>query len=161
MIGVCFVCSGNVCRSPTAEGIMQDLVERAGLADRVLVDSAGTAAFQIGGPPDPRSQATARARGLELKSRGRCFELGDFDEFDYILAMDGSNLAAICSLTGDPQRLERVYLLRDFEPQGPGGLGVPDPYRGGERGFEEVFEICEAACRGLLDHLLERHGLGG
>ena len=159
VISVCFVCLGNICRSPTAEGIFLHLVAREGLAERVWADSAGTAAYSIGEPADPRSRETAHARGVELTSRGRQFEHADFENFDYVVAMDGANEAAIRAMTRDPERLAKVHLLRDFDPEAQRESDVPDPYSGGPSGFDDVFDLIEAACRGLLDHLVQRHRL--
>jgi protein-tyrosine phosphatase len=152
MIRLCFVCLGNICRSPTAEGIMLHLIERAGLNDRIAVESAGTAAYHVGERPDPRSLATASAHGVHLPSRARRFERKDFARFDYVLAMDADNLRALRELAPAEAR-DKVRLLRSFDPQSPPGAAVPDPYYGAGDGFERVFEICEAACRGLLEAL--------
>lgn len=153
MIRLCFVCLGNICRSPTAEGIMLHLVRDAGLADHFSIDSAGTSAYHVDEPPDPRSFATAKARGVHLPSRARQFVRVDFERFDYVLAMDQQNHVNLRRLTPDPAAHAKVHLLRRFDPRTPGGADVPDPYYGGADGFEQVFDICEAACRGLLREL--------
>ncbi len=158
MVRVCFVCLGNICRSPTAEGVMRHLLEKRRLAQVVEVDSAGTGAYHVGEPPDRRSAATASKRGIELGGRARQFVVGDFERFDYVLAMDTENLGNLVAIVPD-RHAERVHLLRDFDPDSPPGSSVPDPYYGGDRGFEEVVDLCLAACGGLLDHLVERHGL--
>lgn len=153
MTSVCFVCLGNICRSPTAEGIFAELVREAGLEGRILVDSAGTNAYAVGEPADRRSRETALARGVELASRGRRFEHTDLDVFDYVVAMDRQNLAALHSLTRDGARRDKIHLLRDFDPDAQPGSDVPDPYSGGPDGFDRVFDQIEAACRGLLAQL--------
>jgi len=159
MIRVCFVCLGNICRSPTAEGVMKTLVREAGLEDRIEVDSAGTAAYHEGEHPDPRSREEAARRGVALESRARQFTARDFSRFHYVLAMDGQNLADLTALSVDRSDVDKLSLLRRFEPGGPSDPHVPDPYYGGEDGFAEVFEICEAACRGLLAHIADENAL--
>ncbi len=154
-IGICFVCSGNICRSPTAEGIMKHLVEEARLGDRFSIESAGTSAHFEGGPRDRRSESTANSRGISLEGRARQFRREDFARFDYVLAMDERNRADLVALAERAEDRAKVALLLDFDPNGS-EKSVPDPYRGGERGFEEVFERCEVACRGLMAVLLGR-----
>ena len=132
---------------------MQGLVAKAGLLDEVELDSAGTAGWHVGNRADPRARQVARSRGLQLTSRARRFEPGDFDRFDYILAMDRSNLRDLRRLARTDAERDRVSLLRDFDSAIPAGAEVPDPYYGGEDGFEDVFDICQAACTGLLDAL--------
>lgn len=151
-----FVCLGNICRSPTAEGIMRALVTERGLGDRVVVDSAGTGGWHIGEPPDRRAQAAARARGLDIGGlRGRRVERRDFGRFDLLLAMDRENLAVLSSLAPDDEARARARLLREFDPEAvaTGDLEVPDPYYGGDDGFGRVYDAIERACRGLLDRL--------
>jgi protein-tyrosine phosphatase len=153
MVRLCFVCLGNICRSPTAEGVMLHLIAQAGLSDRIRAESAGTADYHVGEPPDPRSLATARARGVQLPSLARRFEREDFARFDYVLAADTDNLRRLHALAPDQAARAKVHLLRSFDPDSPRGAAVPDPYYGEGDGFERVFEICEAACRGLLEHI--------
>ncbi len=153
MTRVCFVCLGNICRSPTAEGVMRHLVQEAGLGDEIAVESAGTGAWHVGEPPDARATAAAARRGIRLHGQARRFEPGDFARFDYVLAMDRSNRAALMRLAGDGPELRKVALLRDFDPGAPFDAEVPDPYYGGPDGFETVLDVCEQACRGLLEHL--------
>lgn len=152
-IGVCFVCLGNICRSPTAEGIFLSQVRAAGLASRVRVDSAGTAAFHVGNPADARSAAAAHARGVALPSRARRFERADFESFDFVIAMDRANQSDLLALAADADAQDKVRLLRSFDPAAPHDAEVPDPYYGGPSGFEHVFDLCEVACRGLLAHV--------
>lgn len=153
MIRVCFVCLGNICRSPTAEGILLHLVKEAGLSDQFQIDSAGTGGYHVGEEPDPRSLATARARGVHLPSRARKFQASDFARFDYVLAMDVENQRHLLALAPDDAARARVHLLRSFDADSPKGAGVPDPYFGEGDGFEQVFDICHAACRGFLTHV--------
>jgi len=158
MVSVCFVCLGNICRSPTAEGIFLHLVREAGLHSRIEVDSAGTAGYHTGEPADRRSAATAQARGITLPSRARQFKRADFARFDYVLAMDSDNAARLRQLAPTPEHAARVQMLREYEPDAT-SLDVPDPYYGGQHGFNDVFDMCEAACRGLLEHIRREHGL--
>lgn len=157
MIRVCFVCLGNICRSPTAEGIMQALVSEAGLDAMIEVDSAGTDAHHIGERADARSRRTAKSRGIELHSRGRKFEVEDFECFDYVLAMDHENLERLHARARDAAGRKKTVLLRSFD--GEPDEAVPDPYYGGPSGFEDVFDICDRSCRGLLEHVRRTHGL--
>lgn len=158
MVRVCFVCLGNICRSPTAEGVMQALVEDAGLTEHIELDSAGTGAYHVGEPPDRRSTAAARQRGIQLRGRARQFEVSDFEDFDYIVAMDAANYRDLRTLCRSDRDAEKLSLLRDFDPESPRGSGVPDPYYGGARGFDDVLDICEAGCRHLLERLRRTHG---
>jgi protein-tyrosine phosphatase len=156
-IRICFVCLGNICRSPTAEGVMRGLVEEAGLAQRIEIDSAGTSSFHVGECSDSRSREAAAARGIRLDSRSRQFEADDFARFDYVLAMDVDNQRDLLALALDPAHRSRVTLLRGYAPGRDSDLDVPDPYYGGEHGFDRVLDICQASCRGLLEHILARH----
>jgi len=156
MIHVCFVCLGNICRSPTAEGVMRRLLAERGLADQIAVDSAGTSAYHVGDPPDRRSTATAARRGTTLSGASRQVTLADFDHFDHIIAMDGQNLSALHRMVRSPADREKLSLLRSFDPESPPHAEVPDPYYGGPDGFDIVLDICEAGCVGLLDHLQQQ-----
>jgi protein-tyrosine phosphatase len=158
MLKICFVCLGNICRSPTAEGVMQKLLADAGLADRVAVDSAGTAGYHSGEQADRRSRAAAKARGIELTSRARRFETADWGRFDYVLAMDADNHSDLADQAPAEHR-HKLFLLREFDPKKSKDLDVPDPYYGGSSGFETVLDICDAACRGFLAHIKREHGL--
>lgn len=138
---------------------MRHLVEAAGLEGEIGLDSAGTASYHAGSAPDRRSAETALTRGIELRGRARGFEAEDFDEFDYVIAIDRDNLRALQSLTRARGKLAKLHLLRDFDAESPRGSDVPDPYYGGPRGFDIVFDLCEAGCRGLLDQICRDHGL--
>jgi protein-tyrosine phosphatase len=152
---VLFVCLGNICRSPTAEGVMRALVREAGLQDEIELDSAGTGAWHLGSPPDPRAVAAARARGIALEGSARQVTRDDLDDFDFVLAMDRSNLRELRQLGRGERGRAEVRLLRECDPAsaGSGDLDVPDPYYGAPDGFDEVLDIVQAACRGLLAEL--------
>lgn len=152
-IRILFVCLGNICRSPTAEGIMLHLVKERQLEQLITVDSAGTSGYHIGEPANFYSQKTANTKGIQLPSRSRKFTKEDFDRFDYILAIDKSNLKDIRDLQTTEQ--QNVYLFRSFDREAPQNADVPDPYYGGEEGFENVFAICYRACEGLLQHIVQ------
>lgn len=137
---------------------MKHLVSKAGLEDKIEVDSSGTSAWHVGESPDRRSAATARKRGVALVGHSRQFAAMDLDDFDYNLAVDGSTYQKLLRLTESREQKSRVYLLRDFDEDSPVDSDVPDPYYGGPRGFDIVFEVCEAACRGLLDHIRRENG---
>jgi protein-tyrosine phosphatase len=141
---------GNICRSPTAEGVMRELVRREGLEDWITLDSAGTGGWHVGDPPDARATATARARGIVLEGAARRVRASDFDDFDLLLAMDRSNLRDLHRLAPDEEAAGRLRLLREFDPAAGADLDVPDPYYGGPGGFEEVLDMAQAACTGLL-----------
>src|SRR5581483_3589095 len=150
---ICFVCLGNICRSPTAEAVMRHLVRQAGLTDRISVESAGTGDWHVGHPRDRRSRSVGEARGIPLTGVARQFTAADFDDYDHVLAMDRSNRDDLLAMGRDARDRAKVRLLRSFDPSAPPDAEVPDPYYGGPRGFDEVFDICERACRGLLAQL--------
>jgi len=157
-VKILFVCMGNICRSPTAQGIFRKLVQEAGLESRIEIDSAGTHAYHVGEPPDPRAQETALRRGIQMHDlRARRARPEDFEEFDYILAMDQDNYHALSAICPEGRGLERrLMLLMDFAPQ-MRVREVPDPYYGASGGFETVFDLVEAAALGLLDDIRRRH----
>ncbi len=138
---------------------MRGLVRDAGLGRGIVIGSAGTGAWHVGELPDPRTRAAASARGLELTSKARLFVQADFDRFDYMLAMDLSNLQTLQRMARTSHERSKIHLLRSFDPTAPAQAEVPDPYYGGPGGFDEVLDMCERACRGLLAHLHAQHAL--
>jgi protein-tyrosine phosphatase len=148
-----FVCLGNICRSPTAEGVMRHLLAAEGLADSVEIESAGTGDWHVGHAPDHRSAGAAAGRGIELAGEARQVAAADFEAFDLILAMDRSNHDELLALAPDEEARERVHLLREYDPEAVAAdeLEVPDPYYGGADGFENVLDVVTRACQGLLD----------
>lgn len=149
---VLFVCTGNICRSPTADGVFRKMVAEAGLEGRVIVDSAGVSGWHAGEEPDQRTQAAAKKRGYDLKNlRARAVQPDDYQKFDLLLAMDRGHEEALLTNAPDPAR-ERVRLFMSFAPQSV-AREVPDPYYGGAGGFEHVLDLIEAACRGLMIHV--------
>jgi len=154
-IRVLFVCMGNICRSPTAEGVFRHLVEEQGLGEKIIIDSAGTHDYHIGDAPDARSQAAAARRGYDLsRLRARQVLREDFRAFDYILAMDEANLGLLQQQCPDDCR-ERLKLFLEFADDG-GLREVPDPYYGGAQGFERVLDLVEHAARGLLRDITKK-----
>ena len=149
---VLFVCLGNICRSPLAEGVFRSLVRAQDLESRYLVDSAGTGAWHAGEAPDERSAAVARRNGVVLTGRARQVEAPDFEDFDHVIAMDRQNLLELRTLARSHGGETQLHLLRDFDPE-PGDGQVPDPYYGGPDGFERMYVMINRACEALLDHL--------
>jgi protein-tyrosine phosphatase len=149
---VVFVCLGNICRSPTAEGTMRALVREAGMEGQIELDSAGTGSWHVGSAPDERATAAASGRGIALEGAARQVSAADFDDFNLMIAMDSANLSDLRDLASDDRRREKVRLLREFDPASAdtGDLDVPDPYYGPGDGFERVLDMVEASCRGLL-----------
>ena len=155
MTSVLFVCLGNICRSPTAEGVFRQLLEQEGVADTIRVDSAGTGAWHVGEAPDARAQAAALERGVDLSAlRARQACASDYLHFDHILAMDESNLADLAAQC-PAQHRSKLRLFLEFAPHAE-EREVPDPYFGGDDGFGHVLDLVEAASRGLLAHLRSR-----
>jgi len=143
---------GNICRSPTAEAVFRAKVEAAGLAQQILIDSVGTHDYHVGNPPDLRTQRAAKTRGYDLSAlRGRQVEVADFTRFDYVLAMDNDNMAILYRLCPRPQR-ERLGMFLEYASKHR-EREVPDPYYGGENGFERVLDMVEDASEGLLLHI--------
>lgn len=158
-IRVCFVCSGNICRSPTAEGVFKKLVSDAGLGHAFHVESAGIGSWHVGERPDPRTLRAAEARGYRLESRAQHWKARDFDRFDHVVAMDRSHMDSLVRMATTDAMRAKISLARDHVPGGPRGEDVPDPYYGELEGFDEVVDICVEACRALLASLRERHAL--
>ena len=151
---VLFVCMGNICRSPTAEGVFRHIADQSELADTIETDSAGTHAYHIGEPPDRRAQSTAVSRGVDISDlRARRVSHTDFELFDYIIAMDRDNLSGLLDLCPNQHR-DKVRLFLSFAEQLT-ETEVPDPYYGGKQGFERVFDMVEAAAIGLLEEIKE------
>lgn len=150
-VSVLFVCLGNICRSPLAEGVFRALAAEADLGDRFRIDSAGTGAYHVGEAPDARSVAVAHDHGVHLTGLARQVTSKDLLAFDWVIAMDASNRRNLEALAG-PEGRRRIRLLRDFDPEGP-GADVPDPYYGGPEGFQNVYRIVDRACRNLLKEL--------
>jgi len=153
MTRVLFVCLGNICRSPTAEAVMRGLVAERGLADEIEVDSAGIGDWHIGKGPDERAVAAGARRGIELVGTARQISREDFERFDWIIAMDNRNIGSLQDLAaGDPD-IPEPQLLRSFDPEAvaAGELEVPDPYYGGEDHFDNVVDLVQRGCEGLLD----------
>jgi len=151
-IGVLFVCLGNICRSPTAHGVMLNRIEQAGLSDKLFIDSCGTGSWHVGSPPDERTVKTAKQFGYDLSPlRARKLSASDFSDFDYILAMDARNLAdVIKNAPGNYSGTIKLFL--DYAKE-IDETEVPDPYYGGEEGFLRVINMIEKACDGLIEEL--------
>jgi protein-tyrosine phosphatase len=155
MVRVLFVCLGNICRSPLAQGVFENAVRREGLEDEVFVDSAGTGSWHVGHPPDERAQRSASLRGLDLSTqRARRVTLDDCQSFDYVLTMDEENYQAVAALCREGGAEVRPFL--DYAPERPESE-VPDPFYGGPEGFEHVLDLVEEASEGLLEDIRRRH----
>lgn len=159
MIGVLFVCLGNICRSPAAEGAFKRLVERDGLQDKFFIDSAGTIDRHQGELPDSRMRTRAKERGLNLSSRSRPLVDEDFDKFDYIIVMDKANHRDVCKRDAKGHYKEKVRLMMEFAPDSS-LQEVPDPYFGGIEGFNQVLDMVESAGEGLLKSIKQQKALG-
>jgi protein-tyrosine phosphatase len=157
-VKVLFVCLGNICRSPLAEAIFKDRIAKVGLSGRIEADSCGTSNYHIGGMPDPRTIVNARQNGISIDHCGRQLTLEDLAEFDYILAMDNSNLKNIMKIHGAGQFAHKISLMREYDPLAR-GAEVPDPYFGGEQGFQDVFEMLDRTMDNFIAHLREAHKL--
>ena len=154
-VSVVFVCMGNICRSPTAEGVFRHVVKQKDMSDVIRVDSAGTHAYHIGESPDPRSQSTAKLYGIDLSSQcARQITAEDFETFDYIIAMDTDNFENLKLVANDTAQLSRLHLFMSFA-KGWDNSEVPDPYYGGGNGFERVFDMVQSASEGLIEHILK------
>ncbi|MCP4409012.1 MAG: low molecular weight phosphotyrosine protein phosphatase [Gammaproteobacteria bacterium] len=158
MVKVLFICMGNICRSPTSQGVFEKLVDEASLSDVIYADSAGTHAYHVDEPPDKRAQAAAKNRGYNLsRQRARRASTLDFEEFDYVVAMDYHNLDHLYEVC-PPGYERKIKLFMDFASN-RGEQEVPDPYYGGRRGFERVLDFVEEAARGLLADIRKNHQL--
>lgn len=162
-VSVLFVCLGNICRSPLAEGVFRHLADEAGVAERYRIDSAGTGGWHAGEPPDRRSAEVARKNGIHLTGSARKVSPDDLLAFDYIVAMDAQNLRDLREMAsaGVPAKASEedakvqasIRLMREFDAEAAGDLDVPDPYYGGPDGFDRVFEMVDRSCRSLLAKL--------
>jgi protein-tyrosine phosphatase len=157
-IGVLFVCLGNICRSPLAEGVFAEVVRRAGLEAMFDVDSAGTSNYHRGEAPDPRTVETAARRGVTLSHAARQITGADLHRFEYVVVMDEPNLMKVRRLAATIRPDAELHLLRAFDEEAVDEWEVPDPYFGGADGFEDVHEMVERSCRGLLRHIREERG---
>ncbi|MFO8037706.1 MAG: low molecular weight protein-tyrosine-phosphatase [Anaerolineales bacterium] len=156
---ICFVCLGNIVRSPLAEHMFNHLAEEMGVDGKYEVDSAGTSAYHVGEAPDARMRQVAREQGLMYTGRARQFQKRDFDRCDLIVAMDMENRRVLESMAATPAQKSKIRLMREFDPQGGPDEPVPDPYYGGAEGFRRVYDIVERSVRGLLEALESGQGV--
>lgn len=154
-----FVCLGNICRSPAAQGVMQRLVDERGLTDRFYIDSAGMGGWHVGDLPDKRMRVHARLRGYELTHRARKVRFSDFDDFDLIVGMDASNVDELCSMAATIEQQDKVVMMGEYIRQFPHYDYVPDPYYEGSEGFELVLDLLEDACENLLNGIIEQNNI--
>lgn len=153
MIKICFVCLGNICRSPLAEGVFKHLVKEAGRAAEFHIESAGTGGWHAGEAPDLRSQRVALGHGFRLESHAQQFRADDFARFDWVLALDGEIASDLRYLAPSEADRAKIHLLREYDPEAKGNLDVPDPYYGGLEDFERVYAMVARGCEGLLQEL--------
>ncbi len=158
-IRLLFVCLGNICRSPAAEGIMAGIVEKNDLQDIIEVDSAGTSGWHEGDLPDERMRSHGEKRGYDFCSRARKFRRSDFDDFDYIIVMDQNNYTTVKSMASSPEQADKIHLMTDYAVQYSSLDEIPDPYYGGSSGFELVLDLLEDACEGLLQSIKKDYSL--
>ena len=156
MILILFVCMGNICRSPSAEAVMNSIIEKEGLSDKIRCDSAGTISYHVGETADERMIRHASKRGYDLTSIARQVQHMDLEQFDYIIAMDDENLDNLLSLDREGKYKNKISKMTDYS-RNYDANEVPDPYYGGPQGFEYVLDLLEDACAGLLDHILKEH----
>ena len=157
MKSILFVCLGNICRSPAAEGIMRHLVEIHGMQHDIKVDSAGIGSWHVGDLPDPRMRAHGKKHGYLFTSRARQFVVEDFDRYQLIVAMDQENVMDLKSKSRTPYDKAKIVCMADYLRHHPMHKTVPDPYYGGEQGFELVIDLLEDACQGLLESLMKKN----
>lgn len=153
---IMFVCTGNICRSPLAEAVFEQLAAEAGLGDQFRVESSGTTAYHVGQAADDRMRSVAASHGVQIQNRSKQLTAADLEEYDLVLAMDRSNLHEIHYIAESAGLLEKVKLFREFDPHGGPEAEVPDPYYGGRSGFERVFEMVDRTSRRLLNELRDR-----
>ena len=150
---ICFVCQGNIIRSPLAENMFRYLTEKRGFSEKYQLSSAGTSAYHVGEAPDRRMRQVAAEHGFEYSGRARQFWREDLNDYDLIIVMDKNNRRIIESMAQDKIHSKKIHMMREFDPQGNGDLDVPDPYYGGVEGFEETYQIVKRSCEGLLENL--------
>jgi protein-tyrosine phosphatase len=153
IVEVCFVCLGNICRSPLAQGVFEFLVAEKGLKEKIKISSAGTGNWHVGKSPDSRMQTTAKKYNIHMKSRARQFQPDDFDRMDLVLAMDRANRDELKRMCPSPAAEKKLRLFRSFDPESKGDQDVPDPYYGGGEGFETVFQIVHRTCPEILKYI--------
>lgn len=158
-IRLLFVCLGNICRSPAAEGIMATVVQKYDLQDIIEVDSAGTSGWHEGELPDERMRSHGERRGYNFSSRARKFKRTDLEEFDYILVMDRQNFANVKALATSPDQVNKIHMITEFSQQYTSHDHIPDPYYGDASGFELVLDLLEDACEGLLQAIKRKFSL--
>lgn len=158
MIRICFVCLGNICRSPMAEGVFKHLADEAGLGDRFHIESAALGPWHVGELADSRARQTAAAHGVRLDGTAQQVKPKDFARFDLLIAMDDENVTALRRLAPAERDRQKIRLLREFDPEANGDTSIPDPYYGTRRDFEEVYQMVERSSRGLLEEI-KRQGL--
>ena len=156
IVTINFVCLGNICRSPLAQGVFQDLLNREKLDQKIFISSAGTGNWHIGNLPDERMRQTAQSKGIKLESRAQQFQSKDFNRFNLILAMDHSNLIRLSEIAPSTLPPDKLMLFRYFDPESNEDQDVPDPYYGGAKGFEEVYSMVKRTCPPLLDYIKSR-----
>lgn len=150
---ILFICLGNICRSPAAEGNMLHIVEKHGMEKEFRIDSAGVGGWHTGQLPDRRMRSHGAQHGYDFSSRARQFSRSDFGRFDHIIVMDHENYADITAMAQTPEEHRKIRMMTDFLRHHPGHSSIPDPYYGGDRGFELVIELLEDACEGLFEQL--------
>jgi protein-tyrosine phosphatase len=159
VVRVCFVCLGNICRSPTAEGVFRHLVDEAGLSSAFEIDSAGTAGYHSGEPPDHRARAAGKRAGIPVAGNARQFVAADFARFDHVIAMDAANAKDLRRIAPSAEASAKIRLLRSFDPAAPENAPIPDPYYGEAQGFDDVLELCRSACGHLLREMRKERRL--
>ena len=158
-VRVCFVCLGNICRSPTAEGVFRHLVSEAGLSSAFEIDSAGTAGYHSGELPDPRARAAGKRAGISVGGRARQFVAADFARFDHVIAMDAANAKDLRRIAASDEASAKIRLLRSYDPAAPESAPIPDPYYGEDQGFDDVLELCRTACQHLFEEIRKERQL--
>jgi protein-tyrosine phosphatase len=159
VVRVCFVCLGNICRSPTAEGVFRHLVSEAGLSSAFEIDSAGTAGYHSGELPDPRARAAGKRAGVHVGGKARQFLAADFARFDHVIAMDAANAKDLRRIAASDEASAKIRLLRSYDPAAPENAPIPDPYYGEDQGFDDVLALCRTACQYLLEEIRKERQL--